>query len=388
MRLSYFYLPVDDFRSLGDLVLSVLDPREAPVWVLALAGAWAWGRPRPALAGWVAGVSALAVLDLALYWFLIPYRTQQRFMFPALGLAVVPLARTFDRWRGLGTLGMVLLAVHLMTPQGWPFASAREEPPWDLSARVPNTFPGLIFVPYSGSVLRAVLADSGVMVPALMNLGLGLVALAIAWGLSRPRSRTRAVAVGLGVAVLAAPVVNSARDDPRRLFYPDFPEYVRGWLELDLHVGPGGARIAYAGTNIPYYLLGPGLRNEVRYVNVDAHRDWQMHDYHRAARARGEGSWPNPRPGWDRAHPDYAAWLDNLRAEGIQLLVIARVNPQEGAHNVADARGFPIERQWAEAHPETFEPLYGVRERDPQFRIYHVRPGRHPAHEAAFAPVR
>ena len=55
---------------------------------------------------------------------------------------------------------------------------------------------------------------------------------------------------------------------------------------------------------------------------------------------------------------------------------MTRVNPGEGPHNVADAEGFPIEKVWAERHPETFEPLYGVREpdRDPFFRLYRLRP--------------
>ena len=76
---------------------------------------------------------------------------------------------------------------------------------------------------------------------------------------------------------------------------------------------------------------GRGLRNEVRYVNIDRHRDWLLHDYHREAQWRGQGLWPNSRPGWDRMQPDFQAWLDNLDAEGIQLLVVTRVNPGEGA---------------------------------------------------------
>ena len=52
-----------------------------------------------------------------------------------------------------------------------------------------------------------------------------------------------------------------------------------------------------------------------------------------------EERWPNPRPGWDRQRPDYQAWIRNLEAEGIQLLVVTRVNPSEGPHNVADSRG-------------------------------------------------
>jgi hypothetical protein len=112
----------------------------------------------------------------------------------------------------------------------------------------------------------------------------------------------------------------------------------------------------------------------VRYINVDGHRDWLLHDYHRRAKAEGTPTWPDPRPGWDRIRPEYNAWLANLRAERIQILVVARANPAEGVHNVADAEGFPIERGWADAHPETFAPLYGVIERDPLMRIYRVRP--------------
>jgi hypothetical protein len=159
---------------------------------------------------------------------------------------------------------------------------------------------------------------------------------------------------------------------PKLLFYPNFPDFYRGWMAFDSVSGAQGSRVAYAGTNIPYYLFGTGLRNDVRYVNVDAHRDWLLHDYHRLASSRGEGIWPNSRPGWDRESPDYRSWLDNLEAERIQLLVVTKVNTSEGAHNVADSEGFPIERQWAENHPDRFQILYGVREQDPWFRIYRL----------------
>ncbi len=108
-------------------------------------------------------------------------------------------------------------------------------------------------------------------------------------------------------------------------------------------------------------------------MNVDAHRDWSMHDYHRQAKQQGQPTWPNPWPGWDRLHPDYDAWLANLRAERIDLLVVASMKRPHDWLRDADPQGFPIERRWAESHPESFEPLYGVAERDPKFRIYRVR---------------
>ena len=155
-------------------------------------------------------------------------------------------------------------------------------------------------------------------------------------------------------------------------FYPPFRDFYAGWRAFDAYCGPRGARVAYAGTNIPYYLLGQGLRNEVRYINVDSHRDWLLHDYHREALARGQGRWPNSRPGWDRLHPDYLSWLHNLDAEGIQLLVVTRVNPAEGPHNVADAENFPIGH-----HGPTPTPIDSCRSTagmsaDPWFRLYRV----------------
>ena len=60
-------------------------------------------------------------------------------------------------------------------------------------------------------------------------------------------------------------------------------------------------------------------------------------------------------------------------AEAIDLLVVASMNRPKGSLPDVDALGFPIERRWAESHPESFEPLYGVAENDPLFRIYKIR---------------
>ena len=102
MRTSPYYLPRGYLGALADIVLALLDPRLAPVWLLAVAGAWAVVNPRTRpVRPWIALFSILAVLNVALYWLVIPYRTQQRFMLHALGLAVVPMAATFDRCRWL-----------------------------------------------------------------------------------------------------------------------------------------------------------------------------------------------------------------------------------------------------------------------------------------------
>ena len=367
MARSQYFIPVDNLRAFGDILLAVFDPRLVPFWAASLLGAWALSAKRSQSRRWIAGLSLLAVFNIVLYWMAIPYRTQQRFMLHGVGLAVVPLAALLSRgrWRRLAALG--LLVVHVLTEQSWPFDPRNV--PWDLSPLIPSRISPLLTL--SRSPLKMG-----------MTLGLGLVSLGLAWAgvrlVYREGSRTRRV-VPVAVASLAWIGLTTATFypwglDARFQFFPIFPEYVRGWIETDLRSGPSGVRVAYAGNALPYYLMGVGLRNEVRYINIDARRSWLLHDYHREASRGGHATWDHPRPGWDRVNPDYDAWLANLRAEGIQLLVVNRANPDEGPHNIADRDGFPIERQWAETHPEAFEPLYGVREGDSQFRLYRVRP--------------
>lgn len=364
MKQSPYYIPRADWRAFVDILLGVLDPRELPLWLAALAGAWALSGKKGPHDRLVWACSFLALVNAGLYWILIPYRTQQRFMLQAVGVAVVPLARLLDSSRVLRFLGVLALVVHVFTPQVWPWTV--QGVPWDFSPLIPSATTGLLPISRQS------------VVAAAFPVALALLSAAF-WEYfrKRPNPTRLGVAVGATLAlaaygVLSAPSLPATRYGPA-MFPPSFPDYYRGWIELDQRSGAGGTRVAYAGTNLPYYLMGSGLRNDVRYVNVDRHRDWLLHDYHREAVREGHPNWPTSRPGWDRLHPDYAAWLENLRAEEIQILVVCRANAAEGPHNVADAQSFPIERQWAESHPESFVPLYGVVEGEREFRIYRLR---------------
>jgi hypothetical protein len=382
MHTSPYYLPFDNWRALGDILLAVLDPRLAPLWVASPVAAYILSGPkRDGVRRAVAIFSIMAVVNVALYWVCIPYRTQQRFMLQALGLAVVPLAVNLDKLRWLRPAASVLLWAHLLTPQHWPFPADASGAPWDLTPEIPNVFGGPIplfsrieqVIGHHGSI------ESTRSLAILCAIVLVAVFMVASWSrLSAPALRqgrrwTTALLTLVLFLTLGYLDVRPEEMDPRVRFYPPFREFWAGWLNLEMRSGHAGSRVAYAGTNIPYYLLAIGLRNEVRYVNVDEHRHWLLHDYHRAALADGRGIWPNSRPGWDRIHPDFADWLDNLEAEGIQLLVVTYVNPLEGSHNVADRDKFPIERQWADSHPERFELIYGQRENDPWFRLYRIR---------------
>jgi hypothetical protein len=382
MRFSIYYLPITEWRALIDILMALVDPRLAPFWIVALAGAWAIGGQRtPQRDRLTWAVAALALLNLALFWICIPYRTQQRFTLHALGLAAVPLARLLDRKRWLRAAATALLMIHLLTPQAWPVAVEEYKIPWDLNPLIPNAINGsLPLFSRMGRAFRAI-PDLGALAAMVLTIGMGGCAGLAVWACRRSNLSTRRglkncamlATGGLGLVGLAALQTGALASDEKQLFYPAFRDFYFGWMDLEGRSGPSGARLAYAGTNIPYYLFGTSLRNDVRYVNVDAHPDWLMHDYHRAAVERNEPTWPNSRPGWDRARPSFQAWLANLRAQQIQMLVVTRANPGEGRHNVADAENFPIERIWADAHPELFEPLYGPEQNDHFFRLYRLR---------------
>ena len=176
------------------------------------------------------------------------------------------------------------------------------------------------------------------------------------------------LAVGVSALFLCLGYLDLWRDgiDPRVRFYPFFPDFFIGWLNFDVH--SWAERVARGLRGNQHSLLPVGRRLAQR-CPLRQHRPPSATGCCTITiakrRRRGQGTWPNSRPGWDRMRPDFQAWLDNLDAERIQLLVVTRVNPAEGAHNVADADGFPIERHWADSHPERFEPLYGRGENDP-----------------------
>ena len=418
MQRSQFYLPRGDWRAFLAITAMVFDGRLLPLWAAALLGLWAIRRPR-APADWaVWAVSALSVANVATYWLLIPYRTQQRFMLQAVGLAAAPLARLLDRFPPLRWAAVALLALHLATPGSWPFGGPDPHDPsrvnpafWELSDIIPKAAsPPVRLPPPPGQWPVFFAAPGGLEFLAIeMFLVLGPIAAAFlaarAFRTGRPVATTWAVA---GSVILAA-IVTVGTDYNAGFsarIHPTFGDYQKGWAALENLSPRGGTRVAYAGTNLPYYLMAGGLRNHVEYVNIDERRDWLMHEYQRTAVDRGDppladtpgprheavhpeydlrvarriargvkpsALWDTPRPGWDRLHPNYDAWLANLRASNIRLLVVAKANPMDGLFNIADAQEFPIERVWADTHPEDFELAYPRQGQDLKMRIYRVR---------------
>ena len=323
----------------------------------------------------------MSILNVILYWVFIPYRSQQRFMLQALGMAVVPLALLLDRRRWLCVAAVILLGLHLLTPECWPFVGSDGSIPWDLSAAVPNAIGGLIpLFPRIEAVFRSNETASALVSMGLLCLILtSSVVAAWAWQRVSLRSPVRACVWRLHLpprlfsSALCMGTSGRIRTLCDSVTYPRFPDFNRGWQRLESASSPAGSRVAYAGTNIPYYLFGKDLRNDVSYVNIDGHRDWLLHDYHRGAMAEGQGTWPNPRPGWDRIDPDYVAWLGNLEAAGIQLLAVTRAIPRRATTTCMIATGFRSSVCGPRAPESVSFRSMGRPRTTPWFRLYRLR---------------
>jgi hypothetical protein len=259
--------------------------------------------------------SMLALVQAALYWLVLPYNTQERFLSSALGFALVPLASL--------AADTPFLHAALFALAGWQFR---------------------------GRVSPAV----------LLPLSIVATGLSLKWTTRAPWLAAGALLVTSGY-LSVRPELLALDEQAFPRFYPRAGFAARllpGWQTLERSVPSTGATIAYAGTNLPYYLLGVGQRNHVEYVNINSHPDWLPHDYHRERLRRGEtGLASTPWPQWYRSVADYDAWVRNLRRRRIDFVFIAR----ENRHGRVDAAGvlppFPIERTWADAHPETFVDL-------------------------------
>jgi hypothetical protein len=291
-----------------------------------------------------------------------PYQTQDRFLFAAFALLAIPVALLFERVPQLIVPFATLLAWHLIAGPYPLLEWYRLLTGTDLSKKF---WPPLLPAPLNVLAATWSAAFSNRVILGRLTL-LITVSLASLYGLFAIRRSTGRLAWALACFVVAAFGISCRaycswvpEKYARLRFIPYAPQigYTAGWLALeDLSKRP--LRVAYAGTNLPFYLFGNRLQNQVHYVNINRYADYLMHDYHRLFLDRNEPLATSSTPDWDRREPDELAWLQNMRDKKIDLLFVGLVNRAGGMHNVYDDEGFPIERTWADRHPEIFQQVH------------------------------
>jgi hypothetical protein len=361
MLTSHYHIPVfplgRGLRVLVQLLIRVFDPILLPFWLSGLVAAVVAAMRRWWLAAALVGLAGLHVLC---FWFVNPYQTQERFLLTAIGLFAVPVALVLDRWKFLCLPLVGLCAWHLVVDQ------------FNLGI---SKFPGPMPAPFPlpkhwGQALQEQPVLLG-RIACLVAFGVAVTLLALSRGEWRRRLVVGGVAILVGVAGVGfrahkgQPMIEGAR----WRFYPVWlGGYLHGWNRLEDASGDG-ARVAYTGTNLPFYLFGVGLRNRVMYVNVNKHAAFRMHDYHTLQVALGEPLSSSPAPDWDRRETDEQSWIKNLRDRRIELLFVGKRIEPEKPPSCYDSEGFLIERTWADRNPEFFRLIHA----DPFTRVYAVR---------------
>jgi hypothetical protein len=126
--------------------------------------------------------------------------------------------------------------------------------------------------------------------------------------------------------------------------------YARGWAALERATADLArsrrVRLAHTGAAFLYPLYGRRFERDVFYVPINA-RAGAIHDYPRAE---------------PRAEADEQAWLANLARWRADFLLVQHPDPGVPGR-------WPVERSWAERHPERLAPLYG----DAWVRLYRVQ---------------
>lgn len=312
MRAWDYHLPIADLGPLGVMLVA------AGIGFTVAAGLGLL-RARPPVE------VTLAAVVVALFWIAVPYQ-ESRFLFAAFGLAAVALGRAATRppaWLGWGALALAIGAELL------------EYPTPDRLALIPA---------------------------AALGAGLTVGGRRLRPELRRVASIAGALALVVAASAASAVAVAKARGAGPHHALGEEIDQAWTWFDSQVH----DTRVAYTGSNLAFPLAGRNLSNRVAYVNVAGGSGDRLHDFARRLPASGGSATPEPAPYRDDA--DFATWLRNLRADGSRVLFVAAMYPIVERNVAADGEGFPIERAWADAHPN----LFSLRYASPAARIYAV----------------
>ena len=199
-------------------------------------------------------------------------------------------------------------------------------------------------------------------------LGLILVAIVMVWAWRRALDPVGPDAIALGLAVAGVPrrrwrssgsVIASVGQralDPMVRFYPPFRDFYAGWRTFDTYCGP----------RAPAWPMPGPISLTISWDRACATRSATSTSTDIATgccTTTIARRWP--RPG-NLAEFPAGLGSDPARLSGLAGQPRRRGNPApgrharstppKGAHNVADAEGFPIERRWADVSPRAIRP--------------------------------
>ena len=148
------------------------------------------------------------------------------------------------------------------------------------------------------------------------------------------------------VLVLTLPAVAFQQREDRRykdVWWGNMMRY------LERQAGGRPLKVAYVGFHEVAPLYGRQIQNTVIYINIDANSDFHYADYMRECLSppQCESS------AYHRSRPNETAWLQNVRAAGLDYLLVA---PWAGGDQEQLERF--VESSWVERHPQILNLAY------------------------------
>ncbi len=302
-----------------------------PVGLIAAAGlvsTWVALRKRPAELPLLAALSSAAAAWSA-FWYVLPFQ-EGRFAWGPITLTLVCGAAADRAHPAAGkVLAAATVAVWLGTFHG----------DWRLRWSEPSA--GGVVV--AGTIL--------VILISALAAGLRLGGVAFWANATRPAVR-RVACVSTAACLTAFVVAGLVGDSPRQEAIRSSRWRFLGlaWEWTDRHVGQ--ATVAYAGHNVPYFLLGPKLNNRVIYVPARRPADGRYHDFASLTETRALGTPHFSGAAYDRFVMDPSVWLENLRAADVRWILVSPLFPHLLPTHRHDMDGFPVEREWLDALTE------------------------------------
>jgi hypothetical protein len=277
----------------------------APLLALGLAWRRAGERRRWLLE---AAVWALPAAFFLIFLFQIHDHRDSRYLFPALGLAALGGARLIGLAGDRGRLGTALAGLCWLVTVGLAIDRHRAEP-----------------------------------IAMLAIFAFTLVG--AAWALRRPIPSflRQSAFVGLVVVLFLPGLVHAVSHYPERKL-----RHLPAARALEEQVGTAGAGVAYVGYNYPYPFWGSRLQNRVAIV---------PRNFWRASRLY---YWQGTAVDFSSRRGRYEAWQRNLRALGIDYVVVIRAGEEDP------------ERAWMAARPGRYERFYD----DGWVELWRIRWGR------------
>ncbi len=299
---------------------------------------------------------------LLICFFLIPYNRETRFAFSASLLALAAAAAfSSNRFFGIRVRSAVPYLIALVCAAN-VFSNIHDKD---------SIYRNLLFYVQA-------LASGGNEVFAAMRLPAALIAAAgflaaatVSISLfARSIRRINRILIPLAAIAAIAGISTLAATYPKYQFkYYSGTPMGHSW-EFTHSIVTGSAGIAFTGTDLSYALFGPRLANHVYHVPVNRHGFRFFHQCNNYVKETGQYTLPqNDRIDFCRREPDYDKWYSLLKTEKTDLLYVSVLHQNDLPTLPHDQQGFPIERAWADTHPESFRLLYMT----PVVHIYQVK---------------